>query len=105
MAFAVGADKKDAVDFRAVERFATMGYSWGGGAAHDLIERVSNDGYLPFFSVYLAAVVHGAVFNSVPQDDWPSESLYLLNIWQPNGDFELGGGPIVNPEELSPFSN
>ncbi|MCI0331887.1 MAG: hypothetical protein L0228_01520 [Planctomycetes bacterium] len=81
--------------------FSIMGYSWGGGATHDLVERLYNDSYFPTYAVFVDAVDHGTNFQ---ETDWPSETFYLLNIWQPNGAFELGGGAISNPEEMSPFS-
>lgn len=101
---------KNAWDYRLLDPFqggagfGIMGYSWGGGASHDLIESLSNDGYFPYFSLFLDAVVHGALTTNFPQDDWPTEALYLLNLWQPNVNFEYGGGRISNPEEMGPFS-
>jgi len=101
---------KNAYDYRLLDPFqggsgfGIMGYSWGGGAAHDLIESLFEDDYFPFFSVYLDAVEHGALTTDAPEDEWPMETFYLLNIWQPNAFLEYGGGPIVNPEEMSPFS-
>jgi hypothetical protein len=98
---------KNAYDFRLLDPFqggagfAILGYSWGGGATHDLIESLFDDGYFPFFAVYLDAVTHGGLF---AQDDWPEETFYLLNIYQ-TLPFQLGGAAIINPEEMSPFSD
>ena len=76
---------------------AIMGYSWGGGAAHDLIERLWNNlDYITLYGVYLDAVVHGGVF---AQNDWPNETFYLLNIYQQNNP--LGGDPI-DPNDVTP---
>jgi len=85
--------------------FAVMGYSWGGGATHDLIEGLyDSDMLFPAFAVYLDAVEHGALSTNAPQNEWPNETLYLLNIWQPNPTLEYGGAAIYNPEDMSPFS-
>jgi hypothetical protein len=85
--------------------FAVFGYSWGGGAAHDLVEELYNDGYPTIFTLFLDAVEHGVLSPSAPQNDWPAQTFYLLNIWQPNQGFlDYGGDAISNPEEMAGFS-
>jgi hypothetical protein len=84
--------------------FAILGYSWGGGVTNDLIEELFADGYTTIYGLYLDAVEWGFIPNPTEENDWPNETIFLLNIWQPNGVGELGGGPISNPEEVPPFS-
>jgi hypothetical protein len=66
-----------------------MGYSQGGGATHDLIERLSSDSVLPRFGVYLDAVRHDF---AAPEDRWPEAVLHLLSFYQTNST--LRGGDI-----------
>lgn len=77
---------------------AILGYSWGGGAAHDLIQRLWNDfDYNTTYGVYLDAIVHGG---ATAQTDWPNEAFYALNIYQEN-TFLLHGDPI-DPNDVTP---
>ena len=78
-----------------------MGYSWGGGAAHDLIESLTNNfsNYVTVYGVFLDAVVHGTRFPPLPEVDWPNETFYLLNIYQQNPNQFISGGPI-NPGDV-----
>jgi hypothetical protein len=79
---------------------AVMGYSWGGGAAHDLIERLWDDfDYNVTYGVFLDAVVYGTRLPPIAQNDWPNEVFYLLNIYQEN--IFLGGEPI-DPNDVTP---
>jgi hypothetical protein len=89
--------------------FAVMGYSWSGGAAHDLVENLYNNGYVSTYTVFLDAQEHGVYSSDASERDWPNQTFYLLNIWQPNDDtgpfgfdIELGGDAIENPEERPP---
>ena len=78
---------------------AIMGYSWGGGAAHDLIERLWNDfDYIVLYGVHLDAVVHGS-FLATPETDWPNEAFYLLNIYQSNAFLH---GAAIDPNDVTP---
>ena len=78
---------------------AIMGYSWGGGAAHDLIERLWNDfDYNVLYGVHLDAVVHGS-FLATPETDWPNEAFYLLNIYQSNAFLH---GAAIDPNDVTP---
>ena len=75
-----------------------MGYSWGGGVAHDLIERLSqNEGITTLYGVYLDAIVYRGV---TAQDDYPNETAYLLNIYETN-TFVLHGAAI-DPNTITP---
>jgi hypothetical protein len=57
-----------------------MGYSWGGGVAHDLIESLWNNYEInTLYGVYLDAVNHLTPFS---ETDWPEGVFYLLNIYQ-----------------------
>jgi hypothetical protein len=81
---------------RFVQRHAVIGYSHGGGATHDLIERLwDDDDIITDIGVMLDAVVHGGFF---PENDWPDVAFYLLNIYQTNSF--LRGGDIDNFEVL-----
>jgi hypothetical protein len=79
----------NAVFFRNVGNYfdyfggvTVMGYSWGGGLAHDLIERLSqNEGITTLYGVYLDAIVYGGV---TAQDNWPNATAYLLNMYETN---------------------
>jgi hypothetical protein len=72
---------------------AVMGYSWGGGIANALIERLWDDfDYNVTYGVYLDAVVYGTEFPPVAQNLWPEGLFYLLNIYQEN--VFVGGEPI-----------
>jgi hypothetical protein len=87
-----------AVDWGQVDFFGMIGYSQGGGAVHDLIERTFSDGYLPAVGVWVDAIDHDG---ALEENDWPNEVLYLLNIYEDN-DLLLDGGPITNPEDMFP---
>jgi hypothetical protein len=79
----------NAVFFRNVGNYfdyfggvTVMGYSWGGGAAHDLIERLyQNENITTLYGVYLDAITYGGVF---AQDNWPNATAYLLNMYETN---------------------
>lgn len=87
-----------AVDWGQVDWFGIMGYSQGGGATHVLIERTFDDGYVPAMGVWVDAVDHDG---ALEENDWPSEVLYLLNIFEDN-DLLLDGGPVTNADERFP---
>jgi len=87
-----------AVDWGQVEWFGIMGYSQGGGATHDLIERTFDDGYVPAMGVWVDAIDHDG---ALEENDWPNEVLYLLDIWEDN-DLLLDGGPVTNADERFP---
>jgi hypothetical protein len=75
-----------------------MGYSWGGGAAHDLIERLSqNEGITTLYGVYLDAIVYGGV---AAQDAYPNETAYLLNMYETNTF--LPHGIAIDPNTITP---
>lgn len=82
------------------QRFVTyhgiIGYSQGGGATHDLIERLWNENdIITDIGVMLDAVRHNGVF---AETDWPDAAFWLLNIYQTNSF--LGGGDIDDSEVL-----
>jgi hypothetical protein len=76
-----------------------MGYSQGGGATHDLIERLYADyedqQHITIYGVYLDAVDHDSLF---AENDWPNVAFYLLSFYQTNST--LNGGDIENEEVL-----
>jgi hypothetical protein len=76
-----------------------MGYSQGGGATHDLIERLTNEqGIITTYGVYLDSVVH---VGDAPQTDWPDVTFYMLNIYQTlPGILNFHGGDIDDNEVL-----
>lgn len=79
---------------RFVERHAVIGYSQGGGATHDLIERIYEDtDIITDIGVFLDAVDHDGAF---AENDWPDVAFYLLNIYQDNQ--VLSGDDIDNDE-------
>ncbi len=81
---------------RFVQKHAIIGYSQGGGAAHDLIERLWNDNdIITDIGVMLDAVDHDGAF---AENDWPDVAFYLLSIYQTNSF--LRGGDIDNFEVL-----
>ena len=75
-----------------------MGYSQGGGATHDLIERLYEDdeNFITIYGVYLDAVDHDGI-NA--ENDWPDVTLYLLNIYETNSI--LNGGDIDDTEVIT----
>ncbi len=81
---------------RFVERHAIIGYSQGGGATHDLIERLWNDNdIITDLGVFLDAVDHDSFF---AENDWPDVAFYLLSFYQTNSF--LRGGDIEDSEVL-----
>jgi len=95
----------NAITYRAVGNpfdfgggVAVMGYSWGGGAANVLIERLWDDfDYNVIYGVYLDAVVYGSELPPIAMNFWPEGLFYLLNIYQEN--VPLGGEP-VDPNDV-----
>lgn len=84
--------------FMAGSGLAIMGYSQGGGAAHDLIERLQDEaGITTTVGVYVDAVQYGGLFS---ETDWPDVAFYMLNIYQTNPG--LRGGDIDNSEVIFP---
>ena len=90
---------------RFIDAHAIMGYSQGGGATHDLIERLwfedfdnsgEPDNILTQLGVLIDAVDHDGAF---AETDWPDLTFYLLNFWQENGGF-MGGE--MDPSEFVP---
>jgi hypothetical protein len=82
---------------RFVERHAIIGYSQGGGATHDLIERVYQDtDIITDIGVFLDAVDHDGFF---AENDWPDVAFYLLSFYQENSF--LNGGDIDDDEVLA----
>lgn len=81
---------------RFAEYYSIIGYSQGGGAAHDLIERLWDEkDYFALAGVFLDAVDHDGMAS---ENDWPDVAFYLLNIYQ---EIQmLGGGEI---SEFEPF--
>ena len=88
----------NAQNLRLVEQYAVLGYSWGGGATHDLLERLYDEFYPASFGVFLDAIEHGTIF---AEDDWPLDVLYLLNIYQRNEG--LLALPFPTPKRLGHF--
>ena len=93
---------------RFVERHAVIGYSYGGGATHDLIEGLidednDNDGdpddILTFVGVFLDAVDQ---FGINAENDWPAIAIYLLNIYSQINEPGVGdlGGADINDDEV-----
>jgi hypothetical protein len=79
-----------------------MGYSQGGGATHDLIERLYADyqdlDHITMFGVYLDAVQHDFPLGA-SERRWPEAVFYLLNIYQ-SLPLQLGGGDIDNNDVI-----
>lgn len=81
---------------RFVQRHGVIGYSQGGGATHDLIERVfDEENIITNIGVMLDGVRHNGI-NS--ETDWPDVALYLLSIYQTHSF--LRGDDIDNGEVL-----
>lgn len=81
---------------RFVQRHGVIGYSQGGGATHDLIERAfDEENIITNIGVMLDAVRHNGI-NS--ETDWPDVAFYLLSFYQTNSF--LRGGDIDNSEVL-----
>ena len=81
---------------RFLDAHMIMGYSQGGGAVHDLIERLyDEEDILTRMGVYIDAVDHDGAF---PENDWPDVTYYLLNFYQEYEGFR--GGPIDTNEPL-----
>lgn len=82
---------------RFVEQHAIIGYSQGGGATHDLIERLWDDeDIITNLGVMLDAVDHDGFF---AENDWPDVAFYLLSFYQTNSF--LNGGDIDDDEVLA----
>jgi len=79
---------------------SVMGYSWGGGAAHDLIEKLWFDfDYNVVYGVFLDAVQHPTKAPPIPETDWPEGVFYLLNIYQTN---TVPDGAKIDPNDVPP---
>jgi len=82
---------------RFVQRHGIIGYSQGGGATHDLIERIHDEeNIITNIGVMLDAVDHDGI-NA--ENDWPDVVLYLLSFYQTNSF--LNGGDIDDDEVLA----
>jgi hypothetical protein len=74
-----------------VTEVGIFGYSQGGGATQMLAETLNANGFNVDFAAYIDAVDHDG---SNAENDYPNGVDYLLNIYQENGLFEFGGGPV-----------
>jgi Ca2+-binding RTX toxin-like protein len=72
---------------------AILGYSHGGGATRNFSERLHDNNINVDFAAMIDAVDY---WGTNQENDYPDGVDYLLNIFQENGGFELGGGPIEN---------
>jgi hypothetical protein len=77
---------------------SVMGYSQGGGATHDLIERLTeeDENFITIYGVYLDAVDHDSLF---AENDWPDVAFYLLSFYETNSS--LNGGDVDDEEVLA----
>ncbi|MEX2171116.1 MAG: fibronectin type III domain-containing protein [Pirellulales bacterium] len=85
---------------RFVERHAVIGYSYGGGATHDLIEELDDFiDPLTHVGVFLDAVDQ---FGINAENDWPNIAIYLLNIYSQINEPGLGdlGGADIDDDEV-----
>ncbi|MDR0994532.1 MAG: hypothetical protein LBN38_08250, partial [Verrucomicrobiota bacterium] len=87
------AEVQNAVQNRNVTQIAILGYSHGGGSAHDLAENLNNNGRTTAFTAYIDAVAQPDV-NPAQENRRPPGTAFLVNYYQENGAFELGGGPV-----------
>jgi hypothetical protein len=75
---------------------AVMGYSWGGGVAHDLIDKLWDDfDYNVLYGVFWDAVQHP--LKAPAETDFPEGLFYLLNIYQ---TFSFPRGGTIEPENV-----
>lgn len=85
---------------RFVEAHGFIGYSQGGGAVHDLIERLySDEDIITRIGVYLDAVRFNGRF---AETDWPDAVLHLLNIYSLAVEPIDLGGDAVDPSGVIP---
>jgi hypothetical protein len=86
---------------RNVDGIAIMGFSQGGGATHDLIERLYSDHEIVTrLGVYVDAVSHDGRF---AEQRWPVAALHLLNFYEEIIEFpNFGGGDIDDNEVIAP---
>ena len=87
------AEVQNAVQNRNVTQIAILGYSHGGGSTHDLAENLNNNGRTTAFTAYIDAVAQPDA-NPAQENRRPPGTAFLVNYYQENGAFELGGGPV-----------
>ena len=93
----------EAIQTRGVTDIAIFGYSHGGGSVQELSVLLHEDRpvigtFRIAYTAYIDAVDGSNSPNPSQENERPAGTLYHLNIYQENGPFELGGGPLVDPE-------
>lgn len=106
-----------AIDKRGIEEVAIIGYSHGGGAVHDLANRLSNiesptEPFTLTLTGYIDAIEQGfgKDFGQDPEVRLPPGTNMHLNVWQPQATALLfvHGGPVpgatvdINVNEAPP---
>lgn len=85
---------------RMVEAVGIMGFSQGGGATHDLIERIFNEqDIITRIGVYLDAVRNDGLS---AETDWPDIAFHTLNIYEDAVEFPSFGGGDIDDDEVFP---
>ena len=82
-----------------ISQVAIFGYSHGGGSTHDLAERLDDNvigNFTISYTAYIDAVGQDFPFADQERERPPGTDFHA-NYYQPNGAFELGGGPIDPP--------
>jgi hypothetical protein len=85
---------------------SVMGYSWGGGATFELIERLwDNHEIITHYGVYLDAVQYGLVPADLhfPETRFPEGVFYLLNIYHNHPGIGFRGAEI-DENDVTPGS-
>ncbi len=96
----VAADEvDDAIDFRAVNKVAIVGYSWGGDAAFDVADHLSGRTGIVKYTAYIDAINNPYNPFDISQNERPTNTPYHANYYQrtPYSVLNLRGDAIVAP--------
>jgi len=88
------AEVTNAVDNRNVTQVAIFGYSHGGGSTYDLAVNLNTNGYGVTYAAYVDAVAQPSLNPAQENRRPPPGTAFLVNYYQENGPFTLGGGPV-----------
>ncbi len=95
-----------AVNQHNITNVVVMGFSWGGGATYNLLDRINRDlnGQLPPFqnhfvvpfTAYVDAIVHGDARNRAPEIRLAPLTLFHVNYYQQRTRFPIpiNGAPV-----------
>ncbi len=92
-----------AVEERAVDEVAILGYSHGGGSVQDLAQRLQNQppagGFIMAFTEYIDAIQNDSDGDQDLETNLPPGTQFHINLWQPVANFPLNvnGAPVPGP--------